>query len=247
MFNLIKMDLYRLFRQKSFYFVGLTITFFVGITVFSLAMAIDYGMYDNLSSSGISIATVFDMTRGDSTFPMIMAIGAIIFTNADFSSGYIKNIASNVKNKMVIPLSKFIVSSLASLIYIVWMVIIITVMSFIMFDNVSLGNATDLILGMLLYLFFVMNMLALVIGLCMLLRNSAGSITILVCIVLFAGLIYAAIDYLVSIDLTPYSTVGNLTKFTVDSKELPTMMLSALVGLIGYNAVGAIAMQKKDI
>lgn len=116
-----------------------------------------------------------------------------------------------------------------------------------MFDNVSLGNVGNLVLDMLLYLFFISNLIALVTGLCMLLRNSAGSITVLVCMVMFVGLIYAAIDYVVSIDLTPYSTIQNLTLFSIDNKDLPTMMISALVGIVGYNVVGAIAMQKKDI
>lgn len=247
MFKMIKMDLYRLFRQKSFYFVGLTIAFFAGITVFSLAMAVDYGMYEELKGATITVETIYGMIRGDSTFAMVMAIGAIIFINVDFSSGYIKNIASNVSNKMIIPLSKFIVNVLASCIYIIWMVVVLAVMTFIMFDNVSLGNVGNLVLDMLLYLFFISNLIALVTGLCMLLRNSAGSITVLVCMVMFVGLIYAAIDYVVSIDLTPYSTIQNLTLFSIDNKDLPTMMISALVGIVGYNVVGAIAMQKKDI
>ncbi|TDW26000.1 ABC-2 family transporter [Breznakia blatticola] len=247
MFKMIKMDLYRLFRQKSFYFVGLAIAFFAAMAVFSLSMALEYGVYDGLTESNITIEKMFQLTRSDSSFAMIMAIGAIIFTNVDFSSGYIKNIASNVTNKTIIPMSKFIVNVFASFIYIVWMFVVLAVGSLIMFNGISFGNVGNIVIEMLLYLYFVMNFIALVIGLCMLLRSSAGSITILVCIVLFSGLVYAAINYVVSIDLTPYSTIANISSFALDAKELPTMMLSALVGIVGYNVVGAIAMQKKDI
>lgn len=165
MINCMKMDLYRMFRMKSFYVVGIILAAAVLFTTYMSVL--DYNMmkeeYANnpqvseqeISSDGEAInlgmdvtiptrpgemVTVYDQVYANlhgKFIAMFMVIFAVLFSSADMSSGYIKNIGGQMKNRGTLILSKafalFIYTVLAMLFYL----IIQTAMQAVCFSGIS--------------------------------------------------------------------------------------------------------------
>lgn len=137
MLNCIKMDLYRMFRMKGFYVVGIILIIAV---LFSTYMSVlDYNIikeeyeknpqaYEQELSSdeeqvnfGLDVTiptrpgetvTVYDLvyaTLHAKFMALFMVIFAVLFSSSDISSGYIQNIGGQMKNRGNLILSKAVV------------------------------------------------------------------------------------------------------------------------------------------
>ena len=108
MFNLLCMDLRRLFKSRSFYIIlGVTAVLLIMVTVMAYTIA-DPEMMDAMEAQGAEITEsdrimseyIQNMSQLDlmhetlgSGFLLVMTgIGMTLFVNGDFSSGFIKNI-----------------------------------------------------------------------------------------------------------------------------------------------------------
>ena len=172
MFNCIKMDLYRMFRMKSFYVIGIILA---AATFFTTSMSVlDYNMmkeeagqnsqvYEQETSSdeepvnlGMDVTiptrpgemvTVYDQVYANlhgKFIALFMVIFAVLFSASDLSSGYIKNIGGQMKNRGNLLLSKavalFIYTDLTMLFYLC----IQTVAQAVCFHELQLGSLRDL-------------------------------------------------------------------------------------------------------
>ena len=132
MLKLIKMDLYRMFHTKAFYVVWI---FLAATIAFSTVMTKeDYkymqeeaakGQLESVSEGNLNVGlnvtiptkpgekvTVFDQVFANmqSKFvALFLVIFAVLFSTADITSGYIKNIGGQVKERRNLILSKAIV------------------------------------------------------------------------------------------------------------------------------------------
>ncbi len=130
MFNLLKMDLRRLFRSRSFYSIlGVTAVLLVMVTVMAYAVA-DSEMMDAMEAQGAEITEsdrmvseyIHNMSQLDlmhetlgSGFLLVMTgIGMTLFVNGDFSSGFIKNICSAKPRRRDYVLSKILLAGVYS-------------------------------------------------------------------------------------------------------------------------------------
>lgn len=259
MFNLIKMDIHRLFYSKSTW----VIFFFVAVlSVFSVTMTnTDIHMMKEEPSAteetmderqiGISVEADSEWVDGDIEIGSIisvemrsalLAILCVIFTalfiNAEQKNGYIKNIAGQFPRREKLVASKFI--AIAFQIFLMMLVFIIgTIVSgFVLWGNrFYLGSSAPILryLGSqyLLHLGFA----ALTMLLCMLTRSSAFSMTsgILLC----SGLavpVYAVVNKIVSdmkpglkFDINHYVLDGNITMMTLGSAS-DVLVRGAVVG-----------------
>ena len=110
MSNLLRMDLRRLFKNRSFYIIlVVTAVLLIMVTVMAYAVA-DPEIMDNMEAQGAEITDsdrvmseyIQNMSQLDlmhetlgSGFLLVMTgIGMTLFVNGDFSSGFIKNICS---------------------------------------------------------------------------------------------------------------------------------------------------------
>ena len=108
MFNMLRMDLRRLFKSRSFSIIlGVTAVLLMMVTVMAYAIA-DPEMMDAMEAQGAEIIEsdrmmseyIQNMSQLDlmhetlgSGFLLVMTgIGMTLFVNGDFSSGFIKNI-----------------------------------------------------------------------------------------------------------------------------------------------------------
>ncbi len=129
MSNLLRMDLRRLFKNRSFYIIlVVTAVLLIMVTVMAYAVA-DPEIMDNMEAQGAEITEsdrmmseyIHDMSQLDlmhetlgSGFLLVMTgIGMTLFVNGDFSSGFIKNICS-VKRRRDYVLAKILLAGVYS-------------------------------------------------------------------------------------------------------------------------------------
>ncbi len=130
MFNLLCMDLRRLFKSRSVYIIlGVTAVLLIMVTVMAYAVA-DPEMMDAMEAQGAEITEsdrmmseyIHNMSQLDlmhetlgSGFLLVMTgIGMTLFVNGDFSSGYIKNICSAKPRRRDYVLSKILLAGVYS-------------------------------------------------------------------------------------------------------------------------------------
>ena len=133
MLNMIKMDLYRMFRTKSMYVIGIILVSALLITTFlcktdydllneedAIQQAqiaepttdnINVGMMVTLPTEPGEKVTVYDIFFANSQgklYALLLVIFTVLFSTADISSGYIKNIGGQVRNRGTLIFSRAI-------------------------------------------------------------------------------------------------------------------------------------------
>lgn len=172
MFNCIKMDLYRMFRMKSFYVIGIIPA---AATFFTTSMSVlDYNMmkeeagqnsqvYEQETSSdeepvnlGMDVTiptrpgemvTVYDQVYANlhgKFIALFMVIFAVLFSASDLSSGYIKNIGGQMKNRGNLILSKAVALFIYTVLTMLFYLCIQTVAQAVCFHELQLGSLRDL-------------------------------------------------------------------------------------------------------
>ena len=133
MLNMIKMDLYRMFRTKSMYIVWIVLAVAVLFTTFMCktdydslnkedaaqqeqfteptAENINVGMMVTLPTEPGEKITVYDIFYANSQgkfYALFLVIFAVLFSTADIGSGYIKNIGGQVQKRGALIFSRSI-------------------------------------------------------------------------------------------------------------------------------------------
>lgn len=242
MFNMIKMDVYRMFKMKSLYVVWAIMLVFVIMPTWSVAtmsedsqaqtdeyqQTLDETYSDDDIIIGMQVITPTESGADISVFDMIFAnmraklvalfvvIFVILFATADIGSGYIKNIGGQVRHREELVISKLIS---------VFLYTVLTLMLFLFTQAASnrfflgylkWGNMDKLILymGTQIVLHFTIAMIVMAIAILM--RNNVISMIFAICLcmnVLVA--IYFGIEFLIK--KVGLGTV-DIIKYTVSSK-----------------------------
>lgn len=130
MFNLLRMDLRRLFKSRNFYIIlGVTAVLLIMVTVMAYAVA-DPEIMDAMEAQGAEITEGDRMmseyiqnmsqmeltheTLGSGFLLVMTGIGMTLFVNGDFSSGSIKNICCAHPRRRDYILSKIILTGIYS-------------------------------------------------------------------------------------------------------------------------------------
>lgn len=130
MFNLVKMDIRRLFKSRSFYILlGVTAALILGLVALVATMT-DQRTLDALESQGMEVEesdremkdefnsmTQLDFVHeclGSGFLLMIACIGTTLFVHSDFSSGSIKNICFARPRRWEYVLSKILTAGVYS-------------------------------------------------------------------------------------------------------------------------------------
>lgn len=172
MLNYIKMDLYRMFRMKSFFVIGIIL---VLATFFTTSMSVlDYKamkkeaeqnpqVYEQENSSdeeqvnlGINVTiptrpgemvTVYDQVYANlhgKFIALFMVIFAVLFSGSDLSSGYIKNIGGQMKNRGNLILSKAVALFVFTVLAMLFYLIVQTAAQAVCFQNLEIGPIKSL-------------------------------------------------------------------------------------------------------
>ena len=130
MFDLLRMDLRRLFRTRSFYIIlGAMAALLLAVALLA-AIVSDQKTLDAIQSQGAEITLtdrqeavrIRDMTQlefldeciGSGSLMVLAGLGVTLFVNADLSSGYIKNICFARPRRWEYVLSKILLAGVYS-------------------------------------------------------------------------------------------------------------------------------------
>lgn len=226
MFNLIKMDMYRLFRSTS---TWITLLFVVILAVFSVVMTnIDIKMAEDDPSSlitetteeaqlgiyvetnpewvkgNIEVGDIISTEIGSGLLAILSAVFAAIFANAEQKNGYIKNIAGQFPRRGSLIISKFVAIAIQIFLMMIVFTVVTVITCFILWgDRFYLDSFTPILKFLGTQYLLHLGFAALIMFFSILTRSTAFSMTagILVCAG-FAVPIYSIINKLVT-DIKP--------------------------------------------
>ena len=165
MLNMIKMDLYRMFRTKSLYVIWIVLA--VALLITTSLCKTDYdslneedavqqeqiaeptvenmnvGMMVMLPTEPGEKVTVFDIFFANSQgkfYALFLVIFAVLFSTADISSGYIKNIGGQVQKRGALIFSRSIALAVFTMLTMVGSFLFQAVANDIVFGELEWGN-----------------------------------------------------------------------------------------------------------
>ena len=272
MLNLIKMDLYRLRRMKSFWIMIAVTVLFAGLSVFLT----DYALNLTNDVSVQSGAVIFDMaglegevTKIDLTefvntdvagmnLLILCVIFAPMFVNGEQKNGFIKNIAGQMHSRGKLVLSKLVAVAVQVAVIFASYILTMTVMGKLLWaDKLVLDSFGEFarIIGIHYLLHFAMAVL--VTALTVMLRGSGLSMTFgIICSTGAAQLIYQLANMLLH-------KCGVCESFSIGDYALESCIRAVVPGIqggdltrvlavgIGFMLVSALSamfvMRKRDV
>lgn len=269
MFNLLKLDLRRLFKSRSFYIIlGVTAALIV-LMVGTISAVTDQEKLDALQNTGMVVTNgssedmqeqLQGMTRLDfvheclgSGFLLLLAgIGVTLFVHGDFSSGYVKNICFARPRRWEYVLSKLLLTGVYSGLVTV-LGLLLSLASPLLF-GIRLDASP--IAGILQYAFWLWlpTWAFGLMGLGLVLLTRSSTLGIILSVVSGGGLIAAFLQNLCQ-QLGWHNLAQYLLSMVVSSQCVPRPDASQMVMILGcstgwalvYAAGSLIAMVKRDI
>lgn len=273
MLKTIKMDLYRMFRSKSFY-VTLFITFIIvvvsvitikivlnndnlkniydqGMEVSdSVKVGIDTGMV-NMDSTELTLGDLFSSSVGGASLAVVVVIFTIIFVCSEHNSGYIKNVISRKGYRDYFTFSKAISMAIYLLITLLGAAVLIGISSSLLLDNFTLGNMYEFASYFFTQYLLHFSLVMLVIFLCNLSRNMAISMAVGICICSgMLGLLTGLLDRLkLNIVFSNYLVTTNMKLLPIpyNATIYTRAILVSLVVTFVFGISSIILMRKQDV
>ena len=253
--KLLKADLYRLFKTKSYYILNITI---LGLILLNLIIAKRQDIVDetDLLSEFTGIEVSAGVVTGGNV-AIYMSIFVAIFVAHEFTHGTMKNVVSKGYSRIKIYLSKLIAVSVATTLMFLAILIFTTIVGTVVtgeFGEITGTYALEflrmLAIVTLLYLAFSSLYLMIV----MIVRSSGGAIAInLIGVTMFGPEIYELFNWLFKnkYDFNKYSLTNNVLLYNESlSPPLEDIGRSIIVGLVFLvvtTLIGSLVFEKTDI
>lgn len=258
--NVIKMDVYRMLRSRSTYYILIGLSFFLvflinnsheslldsqkGLPVPKAIVGI--GFDGNLLSDQMSLLQFFKVFARSQSFILILAIFSVLFINHEEASGFSKNIAGQVQKRGWLLFSKFICQGL--FIVLAFLVGLVTVLAAgeMSYDEIVLGNIGQLLKEVGLQFIFHLAFAGILLLIITFIRQAIVSllVSVLLCFGAF-GFLYHAIDRWIQqglgipdFTLNNYTITGIISQVSIDSAK-GQLIRAVIVALIyGMLTVG---------
>lgn len=207
MLNMIKMDLYRMFRTKSMYIVWIVMAVVLLLTAFLSKMDYDsLGEEDTIQQEqleeptdediniGIMVmlptepgekVTVFDVFFGNSQgkfYALLLSIFAVMFSTADIASGYIKNIGGQVQKRGALIISRAIALAVFTVLTMTGAFLFQAVANGIVFGELEWGSPKAILSYFLTELVLHYALVLICMAIAVVLKNNVISMIIAVCL-----------------------------------------------------------------
>ena len=283
MLNMIRMELYRMFKTKSLYVIWLVlaagILFTTGLSADEMktyTMEEKQEMYEYATGQqksdtvnlGMDVAvptkpgdtvSVFDLFYGNikgKFLALFMVIFAVLYSTADMTSGFIKNIAGQVRDRRGLVFAKgvslFVYTVLTMLIF----TGIQTISNALFFDELVFGPVKEFLqyAGIQTLLHFAL--LIIVMCIAIVLRNNVISMMLSVCLCMNVLVIfYSFLDNLIAkahiknFHVLEYTVTGNISflETNVTAKMAVTALAVSIAFVIVMIEVCSTVFKKRDI
>ena len=282
MFNMIRMELFRMFKTKSLYVIWAAMAaclFFANslsaeeIQTYSIeekqemyeaAMSdededIMFGMYVTLPTKPGEAVSVFDGFYANvhgKFVALFMVIFTVLYATADITSGYVKNIAGQVKNRGNLILAK----SVALLLYTILTMLLFTgvqmLSNAVLYNEFVMGSGKEFFQYAVLQTLLHFALIMVIMCIAVVLRNNVISMMVSVCLCMnVLVMLYEVVDKAVTkmgikdFHVMDYTVSGKIVNLGMNAAP-KTIGMAALVGIVFIVVMLAISMtvfQKRDI
>lgn len=283
MLNMIRMELYRMFKTKSLYVIWLVlaagILFTTGLSADEMktytmeekqemyeyatgqreSETVNLGMDVTVPTKPGDTVSVFDLFYGNikgKFLALFMVIFAVLYSTADMTSGFIKNIAGQVRDRRGLVFAKgvslFVYTVLTMLIF----TGIQTISNALFFDELVFGPVKEFLqyAGIQTLLHFAFLMIVMCIAI--VLRNNVISMMLSVCLCMNVLVIfYSFLDNLIAkahiknFHVLEYTVTGNISflETNVTAKMAVTALAVSIAFIIVMIEVCSTVFKKRDI
>lgn len=284
MLNYIKMDLYRMFRMKSFLVIGFVL---IMGTFFTTSMSVlDYnamkeeteknlqsyeqemqsdeepvnlGMDVTLPTRPGQMVTVYDQIYANfhgKFIALFMVIFAVLFSASDLSSGYIKNIGGQMKNRGSLILSKAAALFVYTVLTMFFYLIVQTAAQAICFRNLEMGPLKGLMIYLSVQALLHYALLLICMAVTVITRNKVFSMAfaVLVCMNVMI-ILYSTIDKVIeklgieNFNLIRYTVTGRMSLLSMSpsAEGCERAVLTAVLFGLAVTALSSRIFRKRDI
>lgn len=276
MINVIRMDLYRMFKSKITWLILFTILFF-SVTSLSTVHS-EYEYFSNLTlesmlSEGYTqeraeayladplyvkgyefdVFFLFESVIQRAIIGLLIAVFAVIFTGAETNTGYIKNIAGQTSIRHRTILSKMVVLFLYTSMIMLFYFIITLICSRLLFGYINIGmySTEDMLLFISSQIFLNFVFGCVVMCGSELIRNQV--ISMAVGVILTTGIFVVPMNYLddffkfKEFSFTSLLITPYLENLTVDSAEYGSAWIVGIAFLVVGTLLSIVSMKKRDI
>ena len=267
MLNLIRMDLYRMFKMKSFYVILIIMALSVGFTTIVMKQTVkmvqdnpeleemmevedeqSIGITVSMSDEGALTADMLLVSNiKGMTVALLLLIFVVLFSTSDFTSGFIKNIGGQTKSRLMLVGSK----SVAVVFYTVFnfaATIVFQLISNLLFTGgvefLHFGKSLKFI-GVELVLHIALSLAVMMVAL--LIRSNLMTMIIAVLSTMgFPSLIYTALKKLIPghPDISEYMVTPNIMGLQPDDYQ--RVLLISLAFFVVAILVSAVSYKKRD-
>lgn len=278
MLNMIRMELYRMFKTKSLYVIWLVlaagILFTTGLSADEMKTytmeekqemyeyatgqqksdTVNLGMDVTVPTKPGDTVSVFDLFYGNikgKFLALFMVIFAVLYSTADMTSGFIKNIAGQVRDRRGLVFAKgvslFVYTVLTMLIF----TGIQTISNALFFDELVFGPVKEFLqyAGIQTLLHFAL--LIIVMCIAIVLRNNVISMMLSVCLCMNVLVIfYSFLDNLIAkahiknFHVLEYTVTGNISFLETNVTAKMAVSIAFIIVMI---AVCSTVFKKRDI
>lgn len=281
MLNLIKMDLYRMFRTKSLYVICIVLAVALLFTtilcktdyeILNEADAVQQEQVAELTTENINVGmmvtlptepgekvTVFDIFFGNSQgkfYALFLVIFAVLFSTADISSGYIKNIGGQVQSRGALVISRAIALAVFTIMTLAGVFVFQAVANGIIFGYLEWGDARAILLYFATEVVLHYALVLICMTIAVTLKNNVISMVIAVCLTMNVmtivyGLVNNAIQKMgiQNFQIYEYTITGKLSLLPMNpgGKECLAAFGVALAFIVATIVAGSVVFQKRDI
>lgn len=226
MCHILKAEIEKLFRSRSFMICSIIIVIMSVIVLASYQMLtkvytpefIDQLNEQMAAQSGASVEasadlnyeflnhlsgiSMVEMAFTGNTIQLILAVLVSIFVCSEFTGGAIKSIASRGFSRIKIYTAKYLISILAGEILAVISILVLFLGGTIMWGVGETGADFGKHLATFFAIEFLLNaaLAGMMVFVAMMVRNMGGTIAINVCVLMFSGMIFSLIDLVVKLE-----------------------------------------------
>lgn len=220
---------------------------------------INVGMMVTLPTEPGEKVTVFDIFFGNSQgkfYALFLVIFAVLFSTADISSGYIKNIGGQVQSRGALAISRAIALAVFTIMTLAGVFVFQAVANGIIFGYLEWGDARAILLYFATEVVLHYALVLICMTIAVTLKNNVISMVIAVCLTMNVmtivyGLVNNAIQKMEiqNFQIYEYTITGKLSLLPMNpgGKECLAAFGVALAFIVAAIVAGSVVFQKRDI
>ena len=281
MLNIIKMDLYRMLKTKSMYVIWIVLAAILLITTslcktdYELSTEkdamkqeqvteptvdnINVGMMVTLPTEPGEKVTVYDIFFANSQgklYALLLVIFTVLFSTADISSGYIKNIGGQIGNRGSLIFSRSIALSVFSVLTMTGAFLFQAAANCIVFGELEWGNTKAILSYFVAELALHYALVLICMAIAIILKNNVISMVIAVCLTMnVMTIVYGVVNSVIqkigiqNFQIYKYTITGKLSLLPMNpsGNECLAAFGVAIVFIVMMISVSSVVFQKRDI